>query len=348
DFSNQPIDNFPVYYFAFDTASGNIDSGMVVTNPSGNYATTLNVTPVASSIVEIFWQDCNSFSSATFAGQNSIVQDIQTCAIPCNASFSYSGSALNPFDITFFVQQPGPGTYTWDFGDGTTGSGPQAQHTYNSSGPFTACLLYDDGSGCTDSVCQTVVISFGSGNCDASFTATPDTSNNSVALAAQTIDPDWQYTWYLGDGNFGFGPTLIHTYTNPGIYHIILEVVDSASFCIDTTSQVLIIGGGGGGSGTNCDASFFFTPDSAVGGNPYTYSFYPISPAAVTSYQWDFGDGSNSTSAFVSHTYNAPGTYNVCLIVFDGTCSDTSCTSLTVNQYTPNCDASFNSSPFSP
>ncbi|MEL6843529.1 MAG: hypothetical protein AAFP02_09955, partial [Bacteroidota bacterium] len=49
DFSNQPIDNFIVYYFAFDTASGNVDSGMVVTNPSGNYSTTLNVVPTGSS-----------------------------------------------------------------------------------------------------------------------------------------------------------------------------------------------------------------------------------------------------------------------------------------------------------
>jgi len=48
-------------------------------------------------------------------------------------------------------------TYTWDFGDGTTGSGMITSHTYTSGGSFTACLVVADQScNTTDSICQTV------------------------------------------------------------------------------------------------------------------------------------------------------------------------------------------------
>ena len=37
----------------------------------------------------------------------------------------------------------------------------------------------------------------------------------------------------------------------------------------------------------------------------------------ITSYQWDFGDGSGGSGASVNHTYPAPGTYTVALAVRD-------------------------------
>jgi len=43
----------------------------------------------------------------------------------------------------------------------------------------------------------------------------------------------------------------------------------------------------------------------------------------ATSYFWNFGDGSTSTTQNPSHTYAASGTYNVMLIATNGSCSDT-------------------------
>jgi hypothetical protein len=37
-----------------------------------------------------------------------------------------------------------PSSYTWDFGDGTTGQGATATHTYTSSGTYTATLTVAD------------------------------------------------------------------------------------------------------------------------------------------------------------------------------------------------------------
>ncbi|MEM9023069.1 MAG: PKD domain-containing protein, partial [Bacteroidota bacterium] len=49
-----------------------------------------------------------------------------------------------------------------------------------------------------------------------------------------------------------------------------------------------------------------------------TYEFQPTNPCLATSYDWDFGDMNTSTSAMPVHTYTAPGTYDVTLVI-DGT-----------------------------
>ena len=51
-------------------------------------------------------------------------------------------------------------TYSWDFGDGTSGSGVTPSHTYASSGSYTARVTVDDGRGRSDSA--TVPIDVGS------------------------------------------------------------------------------------------------------------------------------------------------------------------------------------------
>ncbi len=61
------------------------------------------------------------------------------------------------------------------------------------------------------------------------------------------------------------------------------------------------------------------------GNSPLTVVFEDLSPGNVTSWHWDFGDG--STSSFVTwqdvvtHTYTEPGTYDVSLTISDGSSS---------------------------
>jgi len=55
--------------------------------------------------------------------------------------------------------------YTWDFGDGATGTGAAPSHTYQSAGSYTATLTVSDDGGASDSasVAITVEASTGSG-----------------------------------------------------------------------------------------------------------------------------------------------------------------------------------------
>ena len=45
--------------------------------------------------------------------------------------------------------------YTWDFGDGNTGSGMTVTHTYTTQGNYTATLTVTDNDGATDTTTQT-------------------------------------------------------------------------------------------------------------------------------------------------------------------------------------------------
>jgi len=88
------------------------------------------------------------------------------------------GGGVNPTAaITFSPQDPLPGTtvqfnalssraapgrtivsYSWDFGDGTTGSGVQTSHLYPKIGNFTVTLVVTDDVGRTGVVTQTVPV----------------------------------------------------------------------------------------------------------------------------------------------------------------------------------------------
>ncbi len=78
-----------------------------------------------------------------------------------------SSSGETPFVVTF----DGTGStdpnndvlsYSWDFGDGNTGSGATVSHTYTSAGSFTATLTVIDGKGGLDSDSVTITIEQGS------------------------------------------------------------------------------------------------------------------------------------------------------------------------------------------
>ena len=95
------------------------------------------------------------------------------------------------------------------------------------------------------------------------------------------------------------------------------------------TNQPVAFDASSSQNGSFEDWSTYYDPE--VGGlvcDLTNYGEYPI-----TSYSWDFGDGSSSgaqTSATVNHAYAAPGSYIVTLTVFDGHNTDTESKTVTV------------------
>jgi PKD repeat protein len=120
--------------------------------------------------------------------------------------------------------------------------------------------------------------------------------------------------WNFGDGTTGsqqISPT--HTYALPGTYAVVHTIVrvtpNNVPVCTQTfTRQVTIT------APCNLVVNFSWSSTAA---NPLTIAFHNLSvPLANTdSIKWTFGDGSTSTAVNPVHTYNAPGTYNVCLTV---------------------------------
>ncbi len=94
-----------------------------------------------------------------------------------------------------------------------------------------------------------------------------------------------------------------------------------------------------GASAQTCSGDF----TSQVSGA--TASFNATVSLNVTSINWTFGDATTQTNTgtYVAHTYAQPGTYQVCVIVYDATftCADSSCHMVTVASGGCNADFSW-------
>lgn len=153
---------------------------------------------------------------------------------PCDASFT-----IVPLGtlVCFFPTNPNAATYSWSFGDGNTSASSHPNHQYASVGTYNVCLIIDDGNGCQDTSCQSIVVTGGGGNpfCDATFFPIPDT--NFLTFTFFPIDTSYtSYQWDFGDGNTAAGQNATHSYTAAGTYTVCLIVSDGLG-CQDTVCQ---------------------------------------------------------------------------------------------------------------
>ena len=89
------------------------------------------------------WQLVGSAPTASFTATPA------TGNAPLNVAFNGSASADVDGALT---------NYAWNFGDGTTGTGVNVQHSYSYAGNFTVRLTVTDSSGRTDTTTRTVTV----------------------------------------------------------------------------------------------------------------------------------------------------------------------------------------------
>ena len=85
------------------------------------------------------------------------------------------------------------------------------------------------------------------------------------------------------------------------------------------------------GDPTNAAPSASFSPQGSSICLGDVIQFNDNSTGGVTSWQWDFGDGTSSTDANPSHQYTSPGTYSVSLTVGNSNGSNSASSSVVVN-----------------
>jgi PKD repeat protein len=121
--------------------------------------------------------------------------------------------------------------------------------------------------------------------------------------------------WDFSDGGVGFGKNPQHTFQGSGTYSGLLTATDATGLTSTTTFSVQI---------TNQPPVVFPGPDMTdVWGRAVVFNGSATDPGsddqATLAYSWSFGDGSPSANAgpSISHSYAAPGTYTVTLVVCD-------------------------------
>ncbi len=235
----------------------------------------------------------------------------------CYAGFGWQ--QISPGVVTFSGLTQNNASWTWDFGDGTTGSGNNPVHTYLAPGTYNACLTVVTTAGQSCSSCQTVLVT-GATTCNALFTANQVSGTTTFNFVNQsTATGILNQVWSFGDGSFDYSANPSHTYANGGLYNVCLTIYDSLAGCSDTYCDSIYIN-----TLPGCYATFGY--QTAPSGT----AFYGPAQGNV-SWAWDFGDGSIATGQNVNHVYTNPGTYTACLTVVNGagqTC--TACQVITI------------------
>ncbi len=113
--------------------------------------------------------------------------------------------------------------------------------------------------------------------------------------------------WDFGDGTTSTLRNPSHTYENAGSYTVSLTVSGPDTSATITKKDYIAV------YKTAIIANF--GSDISSGVLPLTVSFSDSSQGDITTWAWDFGDGSTSTEKNPSHTYENAGSYTVSLTV---------------------------------
>lgn len=160
------------------------------------------------------------------------------------AAFTTSANALVlSVDGSASSDPNGPiASYAWTFGDGATGTGVTASHTYASGGTRTVTLTVTDGQGATGSTSQSVTTVAANVPPVPSFTVSANALTINLDASAST-DPDGFITahnWDFGDGGTASAITPSHTYANAGTYTVRLTTFDNQGVSASTTKVVTV------------------------------------------------------------------------------------------------------------
>ena len=156
-----------------------------------------------------------------------------------------------PFNVSFAgTDSTGDiATYSWDFGDGTSNTGPNTSHTYAVSGTYTAVLHVVDQAGATHQATTTItaqpntsspkpptgVLSVSSTSGDA-----PLVVNFNGSSSTTPYSPIVSYNWAFGDGSQATGETTSHTFTTAGTYNTQLTVTDSQGLSHTVSTSIVV------------------------------------------------------------------------------------------------------------
>jgi len=207
-------------------------------------------------------------------------------------------------------------SYSWNFGDSKSATGPAADHTFSQPGEYRVILTVTDNQGSLGT--SSFIIRTDNTPPIADARGTPASGPDPLTVnfdGTFSHDPDGKirsFSWDFGDGSGEQTSSTSHQYRDPGSYTTVLTVTDDLGatgkdevvITVGNEHPVAVIGisakSGSVPLMVTFDGSRSFDPD----GTALTYS-------------WDFGDGTTGASKTTSHTYEEEGTYDISLVVTD-------------------------------
>jgi Zn-dependent metalloprotease len=289
-----------------------------------------------------------------------------SCTLPTSApvtAFSANQTSTCDGIINFTDQSTnGPTSWTWDFGDATSSTSQNPVKTYASNGTYTVKLNACNSFGC-NLLTKTSYVTVSLGGCvnlPQIGTGTTQTTcsgrlydsggNNDYQNSTSgsiTISPAGATKVNLNFSAFSFeaGYDSLYIYNGTSTSSPLIGAYSGTSLpgggTVSSTGGSITIKQSTDGSivrsGFVCDwscvipnsaPSSAFTSNTAASCNGVIV-FTDQSTNSPTSWTWDFGDGTTSTSQNPTKTYTTSGTFNVSL----SACNTFGCNTITKNSF---------------
>jgi PKD repeat protein len=259
-----------------------------------------------------------------------VPQNCEPCVCPVDASFDYTiveEECYVKFHANYAADPCLQNVeYTWDFGDGTTASGIDVDHTFATVGVHTVCLTITAINGteiCTVQSCKGLEtnctppcdckldpifkVSFDDKDCIYTFEGFHG-GDECLKFA--------EYYWDFGDGTTSIGQITGHVFPAAGSYEVCLTVVirnkKGDILCSEKYCEKIDARCGG-----RCDCKLTPGFDMVNSGdcNMTFTGFSGSSCANITQMEWTVNGVGSYYGQYLSQQFQVNTTYNICFTV---------------------------------
>lgn len=292
--------------FTWNFGDGKAGFGRSVTHlydASGSYPVVLTVDDghnlTNSVITKQIEVEINSIPIAK-AGADELICTGDVVILDASESFDADGDLLK---------------YEWEFGDSTTSTGVTVDKIYTLPGLYEVKLKVSDNSSleCSSSYDTKILkvvdspVAFAGDDIlacsheEVFFNAFKSTDSDGIVNA---------FYWDFGDGGTGSGEKTSHVYKESGVYTVILTITgEETKECDNQDTDELIV--------TIKEAllaDFTYIDSVEINSNVLFDALLSDGKGSnITSYSWDFGDGTSANGKKVSHKFDKFGNYIVTL-----------------------------------
>ena len=261
----------------------------------------------------------------------------------CNlqANFTWRADSINAQKIWFTntsIPLSNTDSVHWTFGDGSSSTLINPDHTYAQPGTYIVCLRVQKRGpagtviNCVSEICKTIIV-HPTCTLQANFTWHADSFNSLKIWFTNTSAPITaadSIRWTFGDGSSSNLMNPDHTYAQAGTYTVCLRVIKRSTAggiynCVSEICKTVVVV-----SPCNFQPSFTWRLDSANNKKVY-FTNTTVVPVTTATAIWFFGDGTSATTWNAVHEYAQSGRYYVCLrIQLSPNCVKYKCDSITV------------------
>lgn len=206
-----------------------------------------------------------------------------------------------PLTVNFSNFSSGTFYYEWDFGDGNTTVGKNAQHTFPQPGTYTVELAANNG--CSYDTSSISIEVLPAPQPSFTFQRSPECAGAEVQFT-NTSSGITGSVWAFGNGDSSTLTSPAYAYPDSGNYTVTLTVLSQTNGCPGSVDHPVEI--------VPAPVAAI-TMDTAAGCQPLTVQFGNASQHAKY-YEWHFGGGNTSGLIQPQHLFVDTGTHWVSLV----------------------------------